>query len=321
MKGFSAEFKTPEQYIIDITYKIWEERGVGRIHDWYAADAPVHTPHGTGDSVDDVIKHTLETMCEFPDREIFAEDVIIGEKADGFYSSHRARSAAVHAGDGVFGKATNRPITRLAIADCLCRNNQVVEEWLVVDNACTAHQLGLDVAAYGRALGAKNPAIYTVGNAAMRQSWADPNGLTIVGDSDIANRVIDSYAAIWNDKRFDVMNESHDRAVRHEGVGGAVCYGRLRTADLMTTMLASIPNGDFAPHHVIVRQQEARPIRVALRWSYCGTFSGHGRYGEPTGVPLALLGISHFELRAGKIVNEWLLMDETAIYAQIAGRE
>lgn len=321
MKGFSAEFKTPEQYIIDITYKIWEERGVGRIHEWYAADAPVHTPHGTGNSVDDVVKHTLETMCEFPNREIFAEDVIIGEKTEGFYSSHRARSAAAHAGDGVFGVATNRPITRLAIADCLCKENQIIEEWLVVDNASSARQLGLDPAAYGRALGAKNPADYTIGNAAMRQEWADPNGLTIVGDNEIANRIIDSYVAIWNDKNFGVMNESYDRAVRHEGIGGMVCYGRGRTAELLTTIFASIPKGQFEPHHVIVRQQEARPVRVAMRWSYCGTFDGHGRFGDPMGAPIALLGVSHFELRDGKIVNEWMVVDEMAIYAQIAAHE
>ena len=30
------------------------------------------------------------------------------------------------------------------------------------------------------------------------------------------------------------------------------------------------------------------------------------------------VGISHFELREGKIVSEWFVVDETAIYAQIA---
>lgn len=318
MQNFSPEFKTPEQYIIDITYKIWEERGVGRIKDWYASEAIVRTPHGVTNSVESVIQHTLDTMHEFPNRELLAEDVIIGEKGEGFLSSHRVRSTATHLHDGAFGTATHRPITMLAIADCLCRDNQVVEEWLLRDQAAIALQLGLDPVAFGMALGEKNPDAYTVGNDAMRQRWYDPNGYTVVGDTAIAERIRSTYEAIWQDKNLNVMTESYDRAVRFEGTEGQVCYGCARTGDFLTSILASIPDGNFEAHHIVVRQEAERAIRVALRWSYCGTHSGFGRYGTATQVPLALLGISHFELRDGLIVNKWMLLDETAIYAQIA---
>ena len=155
----------------------------------------------------------------------------------------------------------------------------------------------------------------------MRQRWADPQGLSIVGDEAIANRISDTYAAMWNDKRLNVMEERYDRAVRFEGPAAHLCYGRARTGNLFTSILASIPDGRYEPHHVIVRQQPERPVRVALRWSYCGTHSGHGRYDEPTGAPVAILGITHFELRDGRIVNEWMVIDETAIYAQIAAHQ
>ena len=46
-----------------------------------------------------------------------------------------------------------------------------------------------------------------------------------------------------------------------------------------------------------------------------------GCYGNPTNYPLALLGITNFELRDGLIVNEWMVVDETAVYAQIAAYE
>jgi predicted ester cyclase len=321
MKNFSPEFKTPEQYIVDITYKIWEERGIGRINDWYAAEGPVRTPHGVTNTVESVVQHTLETMQEFPDRELLAEDIIIGQKGDAFLSSHRVRSTATHLGSGAFGPATNRPITMLAIADCLCRDNQVVDEWLLRDQAAIALQLGLDPVAFGSALGTKNPTAYTVGNKAMRQRWADPNGLTIVGDKAIANRIIKTYEALWDDKALNVMTEEYDRAIRFEGPAGQICYGRTRTGNLFRSIMSSIPNGHFEPCHVIVRQDPEKAVRVALRWSYSGTHSGHGRYGSPTGCPLALLGISHFELRNGLIVNEWMVVDETAIYAQIAATE
>lgn len=318
MQNFAPEFETPEQYIIDITYKIWEERGIGRIKEWYAPKALVRTPHGVNDTVESVIQHTLETMQEFPDRELLAEDVIIGEKGEGFLSSHRVRSTATHLGDGAFGTATNRPITMLAIADCLCRDNQVVEEWLLRDQAAIALQLGINPIEFGKTLGEKNPDAYAVGNETMRQRWHDSDGMTIVGDKAIADNIIKAYDAIWQDKNLHIMNEAYDRALRFEGSSGQLCYGRVRAGNIFASILASIPDGQFEPHHIIVRQQAEKPIRVALRWSYCGNHSGSGRYGNPTHSPLALLGISHFELRDGQILNEWMGLDETAIYAQIA---
>jgi predicted ester cyclase len=318
MKNFSSEFKTPEQYIIDITYKIWEEGGIGRIRDWYAADCPVRSPHGVTNSVEAVVQSTLETLHEFPDRQLLPEDIIIGDTPEGFLSSHRVRSTATHSGDGVFGTATNRPIMMLTIADCLCQNNQVVEEWLVRDQSGMALQLGLDPVEFGKRLGEKKPDVYRIGNEAMKKRWTDPNQLTILGDERISNQIIKTYDAIWNDKNLNIMEENYDRAVRFEGPTAHLSYGRFRTGSLFDSILASIPDGRFEPHHIIVKQEPEKPVRIALRWSYCGFHSGRGRYGAPSGVPLAVLGISHFELRQGKIINEWLLVDETAIYAQIA---
>lgn len=318
MQNFSSEFQTPEHYIIDITYKIWEKQGVGRIRDWYAPICPVRRPHGVTHTVEEVVRNTLRALA-MPtlNREVLAEDVIIGDKPSGFYSSHRVRSVNTRLGnDGLI-----QSVMRLGIADCLCKDNQVVEEWVLGDEAGVLRRLGLDPLAHGRELGANKPEAYTIGNEAMRQRWSDSNGLTIEGDKAIANRIIDTYSALWNDKKIEVMGERYDRAVRLEGPDGYLSFGRSRTADLFLDIHASIPDGRFEPHHLIVRQQAERPVRVAMRWSYCGNHSGIGRYGEPTGCPISLLGISHFELRAGKILNEWLIVDDTAVYAQIAAHQ
>lgn len=113
------------------------------------------------------------------------------------------------------------------------------------------------------------------------------------------------------------MMEGYDRAVRFEGPSGQLCYGRSQTGDVFRSIMASIPDGRFDPYHIIVSQQAEDAIRVALRWSYCGMHVGYGRYGEPSSSPLALLGISHFVLRDGLIKNEWMMVDETALYAQM----
>lgn len=318
MKNFAPEFKTPEQYIIDITYKIWEERGVGRIRDWYAAEGPVRTPHGETYSSEAVVRSTLATLNEFPDRQLLPEDVIIGEYPESFLSSHRVRSTATHMGDGAFGPATQRPMVMLTLADCLCQANQIVEEWLVRDQAGIAQQLGLDPAQHGKSLGLQNPENYIIGNEAFTKRWAAPDGLTILGDEKLANRIIQTYDAIWNGKNLNIMEKNYDRAIRFEGPTEELHYGCYPTSNFLNSILASIPDGSFEPHHVIVKQEADKAVRVALRWSYAGSHSGRGRYGEPTQVPLSVLGISHFELRMGKIVNEWMCIDETAIYAQIS---
>ena len=154
MQNFSSEFETPEQYIIDITYKIWEEQGVGRIRDWYSAHCPVRSPHGVSNTSEAVVSQTLSSQQIFPNRDLLAEDIIIGDKPSGFYSSHRVRSVGKHMGNGYLGPATQRPVTMLAIADCLCRDNRIVEEWVLGDQAAAVIQLGLDPVAYGEALGA-----------------------------------------------------------------------------------------------------------------------------------------------------------------------
>lgn len=318
MEGFSPEFRDPTHYILAITERIWEGRGIGLIRDWYAADCPVRTPLGVTNDVEAVVKGTLETLAGFPDRELLGEEVVIGPKARGFYSSHRVRSTATHRGAGLFGDPTGRPLTMLTIADCLCRDNRVVEEWLVRDQAGIALQLGLDPRVLGEQIGAREPDNARPGTEALLARWADSGGLTIEGDEAVASLVIEGLTAIWTGKDLAALRRSYDRAARLEGPGGEVHYGWTRLDAFLCALLAAVPDGRFAAHHAVALRDEGRPARVALRWSYAGTHAGRGRYGAPTGKPLALLGISHFELVDSRIRAEWMLLDELSVWAQLA---
>jgi predicted ester cyclase len=318
MQGFNPEFRSPEHYILDITYHIWEMRGVERIRDWYAGDCVVKTPHGVSTSADAAVQSTYTTLEEFPDRQLLADDIIIGLKDPGFYSSHRVRSTATHQGTGAFGPATGKAIGMLTIADCLCRDNRIAEEWLVRDQASMALQLGLDPVDLGRSMGLAKPEAYAVGNGAMVERWSDPAGLTVIGDQIKADTAIHALETVWKDHDWSALSCHRDRALRFEGPSGILTYGLERMQQVVEGIVGSIPDGTFAVHHLIVRQDEARPVRVAVRWSFAGTHSGSGRYGKANGFPLALLALSHFELRDGKIINEWMLMDELAIHAQLA---
>jgi hypothetical protein len=62
-------------------------------------------------------------------------------------------------------------------------------------------------------------------------------------------------------------------------------------------------------------------LRIAALWLLRGTYCGVPTYGPITRTPVNVLGISHFELKDGKILREFRLVDEIAILAQIhAGR-
>ncbi len=321
MQGFAPEFSDPVDYILKTTHRIWEQRGIGLIRDtYYDPQAIVRTPLGVSETADAVVNGTLETLAEFPDRQLLADDVIIGDKESGFYSSHRVRSTATHGGSGRFAPATGRALVMLTIADCLCRENRIVEEWLVRDQAGIARQLGVDPVALGAGIGRANPAMAAPGAEALLARWRDPAGLTIEGDAPLAHAIIDGWAEIWARASLQGVRTQYDRAVRLEAPGGELHYGTHNLEKFLFGILAAIPGGRFIAHHAIALREPGRPPRLAIRWSYDGTHAGHGRYGKPSGAHLVLLGLSQVELRGEQIINEWMLVDELSIHAQIAAQ-
>ena len=140
MAGFDVRFETPEQYIVDITHEIWEQGGIDLIESAYYADpCPVYTPLGVSRAARDVTTGTQATLTEFP-----------GPAAAGRRHHHRPEIPrllflAPRPLDGNAPRArpllstgpspSGRSVGMLTIADCVCRDNRIVEEWLVRDQA------------------------------------------------------------------------------------------------------------------------------------------------------------------------------------------
>ena len=118
MKGFSNRWKDFPDYIIGITKEIWEDRGVGTLHHYYAKDIVVRSPMGIQRGNQQVIASTMATINEFPDRQLFGDDVIWSEHETGYLSSHRLNTVATHTRDGAFGHATGKRWNVKVIADC-----------------------------------------------------------------------------------------------------------------------------------------------------------------------------------------------------------
>jgi predicted ester cyclase len=322
MHGFDPEFDSLPHYILEITRRIWEGRGIDLIRRWYGADCVMHTPAGQARGVDAVVAGTLETLHAFPDRRLLGEDVIFsGDDRAGFLSSHRLASVQRHRGDGMFGPPTGRVVRYRTIADCECHENRITEEWLVRDNAAIALQVGLDVAEHAARLAeadaeaGRTPwqltdaAAASISGARSTDMRADPLA------ADLASQL----GRIWNESGLRLLPELYHEAANWHGPCGATRYGPGDLDEWYVGYLAAFPGARFGVDHAVVLREANRPVRVALRWRLEGTHAGRGAFGAPSGVKVLILAISHLELLDTKIVREFTLIDELALWKQIRG--
>ena len=319
MKGFDPEFEDLVDYILIITGRIWEGRDVGAIRRYYAEDCIVRTPTGVTSHVDDVVAGTLATLHAFPDRQLLGEDVIwSGDEQTGFLSSHRILSPMHHRGDGAFGPATGRFVRARTIADCAVKDNRIYEEWLVRDQAAIVKQIGRDPREFAaqevaRELEAgKAPTVYSRGSD-IAGTYRVP------GEASAEARIYaDTLRRIWIEKDLAAIAERYDPACALELPGGMSASGHGAADRFWLGYLAALPDAAFEIDHLIGRDDPGRAARVAARWSVRATHSGHGAFGAPSGAEIYIMGICHAEIVAGKILREWVLVDELAIWRQIA---
>ena len=306
MNAFTPEYPTPEAYILGITERIWEGRGIGLIRQYYAPGVVMHTGSGEAAGVGAVVSGTLETLHAFPDRRLLGEDVIWADRPGGGYSSHRILSTMRHEGNGTFGPPTGRTVRARTIADCVVADGVITEEWLVRDQAGIAVQLGLDPAALGRSLAARPP------SAPLPAASPAP-----IGD-DAGGRCADLLHRIWNRAELQLIRESHDPAVDLHLPAARRDTGHDAAERFVIGYLAAFPGARVAVEHVITRTDPGRPTRVALRWRLDGTHAGHGTFGPPSGAVISVPCITHLELVGDQIVRAYVLIDELGIWSSIA---
>lgn len=322
MKGYDPDFADLPDYIVKITERIWEGRGVHLIRRWYAPDCVIHTPLGMFHGDDFMIDGTLATLQEFPDRRIVPDDVIwSGDEEAGFLSSHRALSLQTHANAGAYGPASGRRMAVRAIADCFCHQNRIHEEWLVRDTAAIARGCGLDPAEWAMQLATNDDMggkpLY--GAAEARAVLAGtPAPVTLHQEHWAAQRVSQAMDAIWNRAELDVVNALWHPACHVAVPGGQTLIGHTAFDSWLLGWLASFPQRRLIIDHSIALEEPGYPVRVATRWRLGGIHGGHGPFGAPTQVPVFVLGMTHTELFGGRIMRQFIVADELAIHRQIA---
>lgn len=320
MDGFDPRWRDPVDYILGITKDIWEDRGIDTLLRYYGEDLVVRSPASVVQGNRGIIAATLATLAEFPDRQLFGEDVIWTQVPDAptfsFLSSHRLLCTATHTGFGAYGAPTGRKLRYRILADCFCTQNAVKDEWLIRDQSAIVRQMGLDPKDWTRGLiaqeGGPDACIkpFTPGQDIAGPYLGRGNG------SDWSAQLCDILRSVM-DAEFSVIPKTYDRAAELHYYGASSGSGHLFADRFWLGLRAAFPSAKFEIHHSMGQEGGCLSPRAAVRWSLTGPHSGDGPFGPPTGVEVHIMGITHVEFGPFGVRREWTLIDETAVWKQI----
>lgn len=319
MKGFDREFSDAPDFCRKITHRIWEDRGIDRIREYYAEHIPVHTPSGDSSDADDVVRSTTETLYTFPDRQLLDEDVISSEDSSGvFYSSHRILSVMTHLGSSGWGEPTGAEVYVRGAADCVYIENQVTEEWLIRDNAALLTQTGSGAREVAFELAEQQPGRFPSPESLLVSWSGGPDSGPPMG---LAQAYAKNLEEMLTEAKVRNLGELYDQAATLYGPGGRNYFGSNRIGRFYIGYIASFPKSSFRLNHWIERRIADHPVRIALRWSMETKHEGHGHFGKPSGAPIAILGVTNAEIWHDKVVREFHVIDELSVWRQIAAHE
>jgi len=313
MKGFDAEFTDLDSYIRVITARIWEGRQIHRIRDYYSADCAVITPGGSSSGVDGVIRGTQETLQQFPDRRLLCEDIVsAGDEENGYLSSHRIASPMTHSGPGAFGLPTGLPVHVRTVADCVCKDNRIVHEWLVRDQGAIALHIGSTPKILAQQwLAQRGAPTLPLQQPPAPAGWTNP-----MHSTPGAALLAQTYRALWAGD-MAVLQRHADEAIDARLPSGAQAMGVAELQAFWFGFTTAFRGARLQIDSLCERIEPGRTPRVAMRWRVSGQHDGAGRYGAASGQPVEILGITHAEVFNGRILREWVLVDEVALWMQL----
>jgi len=312
MKGFDEQYSDLPDYILKCTAQIWEGRDIAAL-DWhYADDIFIRTPSGFSRGNEAGKSNTMATLAEFPDRQLFGEDVIwCGDDEQGFLSSHRIVSSATHRG-GAFGSATGKRVVFRTIADTFCRENRIWDEWLIRDNAAIAIQIGTNPKDMAHSIIARGDDSFPFTPESNVVGLYTGSG----NDNEWGQRHASILQRIMN-AEFSIIPQGYDRACHLSFPRGEDAHGWFEADKFWVGLRSAFPAAEFKIEHQVGRVDDLLSPRSAIRWSLTGCHEGWGRFGAPTGVDVHIMGVSHAEFGPRGLRREITLFDEIEIWKQI----
>lgn len=322
--GFEDMYADIVHYIIRCTHRIWEEGGIGLLYTHYAHNLPFHTTEGTVYGRDAVIASTQRTQAAYPDLRLFGDEVIWAQNGEAYHSSHRLTHSGTNLGWSVYGPPTGRRFRRLAVAHCVVRDNFIVEEWLARDELALIRALGLDEEELARRLGAAEleakggprPVPAEVSRLRGQLPPEERPEETPEGMEPAEHLVRAMFHRVWNWRRLDLIGDYYSPAAVIETSTARKLHGPRALRHHILEWLGGFSDIALTVCHTMSNKR-AGGVMVATRWRLDGIHDGPGRWGEPTGRRISLLGFSHHLVAEDRISAEWTVFDEFALLKQI----
>lgn len=323
IKGFDPEYNDFVDYIMKITHRIWEEKGIGIIYDTYHNNVIMHAGSQNITGIKEVISGTIQTLHSFPDRRLIGQNVIwSGFDKNGYLSSHRIISTATNLEDSSFGPATGKKINFRTTVECAVENNRVHEEWLVRDNLWIVKQLGFDphevAKALAKASASKSPALQSRFGLCEAMAGQFMPKVYKAKDSSVGELMLEMTSRIYNYKLFnEVKKYYHENAVIHY-ICDKDLNGYTEIQGMLISLFASFPNAGFDVERVTCNERAVKnEWDVAVRWRIRGLNEGMGFFGKASGKPVDILGINHYHIAGNKVKEEWMTFDGIDVLRQI----
>jgi hypothetical protein len=307
-------YEDPDDFIREVTDRIWVQRDISYIVDNYEPDSIVHGGLGTVVGRDGVIEGSLMRIAGTPQHVGQAEDVVWEARDDdAFLSSHLVFSSDENIVDGRV-----RRIRKRTIANCLYRRGRMVEEWVVRDELADCLQRGIDPDEAARAMRFRG----------YEGSMTKPAPSDVLAAGDSGPRpddfrpecemVLEFLEEVWNQRRLHKVPQYMERDLFLHTIGDTTVVRPDGYQRDLLSLVAPFPDARFAVRDVQTNSAERYAgLRIAVLWTMHGTYHGTADFGPLTNAPVDLLGVSQFLVQRGRIVREVRVYDEIALRAQV----
>ncbi|WP_338597849.1 ester cyclase [Saccharopolyspora sp. SCSIO 74807] len=323
MRGFEDTYTDIVDYIVRITHRIWEDQDVGYIYDTYSPGCRLHGDNGYSYGVEQLVDGTMQSINAFPDCRHYADDVIwAGDEDQGFVTSHRAINIGHHTGPWRWGPPTGRKLDTWVMANCVVRENEIYEEWVLYNTAAKLQQLGVNVVEAARTYGNEGgiaPLTARQFSEPLRLTGGrKPKSMPLPSARfDVEQTVRALFHNVYNRRDLSMFDRVYADAVRWHGTTNRTGRNRSDVRGMARSLLATFPDLGVSVDEVYWMGNEADGFSVSVRWSGAGTHRGYGLYGAPTGRRAQLWGMSQLYFSGGRIVEEWSLFNEFDVLAQL----
>ena len=324
MGGFEDTYVDIIDYIIRITDRIWEEQDVGYIYDTYAPGCFVYDDSGANYGVERVVIATMQGIHAYPDARHYADEIIwAGTDEQGFVTSHRYITTGHNLGPSSYGPATGRKVNLWGIANCVVRENEIFEEWVLYNMGSRLAQIGIDVAkaarTYGNELATGPVADRHLPEVDRLLSGRKPEYYPTPSSSnfDVEHFARALFHDVYNRRDLSAIDRAYAPTVRWKGASNRVGYGCGDVKGMARSLMATFPDLGMHVDEVYWMGNEDEGYRISVRWTALGTHRGYALYGLPTGRRVHLWGINQMYVSGGRVTEDWMMFNEFDVMAQI----